>query len=170
VVSTGTMAGIDDLLENAAEYAERYPAADLTAAPEKQLAVVACMDGRIDVHALFGLAEGDAHVIRNAGGAITDDVIRSLAASQRLLGTREVLLVQHTGCGLHGLSDEEFADAVERDTGQRPPWQVGGFEDLEEHVRLSIRRVAESPFLPHTDRVRGFVFDTRTGTLTEVSG
>jgi carbonic anhydrase len=133
-----------------------------------RVAVVACMDARLDPAALFGLAPGDAHVIRNAGGAVTDDVIRSLAISQRLLGTTEVLLVHHTSCGMTSFDGAEFVSGLEAETGLRPTWSAETFTDLDEHVRLSARRVMESPFLPCRDSVRGFVYDVGGGALREV--
>jgi carbonic anhydrase len=140
----------------------------LSARPARKLAVIACMDARLDPSRLLGLREGDAHVIRNAGGVVTDDTIRSLSISQRLLGTEEVVLVQHTDCGLLTITDEEFAQAVEEDVGVRPQWPAEAFTDLDENVRRSVTRIKSSPFLPHTDSVRGFVFDVRTGELREV--
>jgi carbonic anhydrase len=159
---------IDDLLAHNRRYTAAYVDHGLSARPTLRVAVVACMDARIDAHAALGLRQGDAHVIRNAGGIVTDDVLRSLLVSQRLLGTREVMLIHHTGCGLLGLDDEELAAAIERDTGARPPFPLGAFNDLDEDVRRSIRAVAECPFLPHRDVVRGFVDDVATGRLREV--
>jgi carbonic anhydrase len=140
----------------------------LTARPARKLAVVACMDARLDPYRVLELRQGDAHVIRNAGGVVTDDTIRSLSISQRLLGTEEVVLVQHTDCGLLTITEEEFKMALEEDVGVRPEWSVESFTDLDENVRESIARVKSSPFLPHKDSVRGFVFDVRTGELREV--
>lgn len=137
-------------------------------APAMRLAVVACMDARLDVHRVLGLSDGDAHVIRNAGGVVTDDVIRSLVISQRLLGTEEVALVHHTGCGMLTFDDDELAEHIRRDTGVRPPFALEAFTDLDENVRRSIRRIVASPFLPHRDRVRGYVCDIGTGRLREV--
>ena len=159
----------DDLLRNNEAFAERFDDGDAPARPAKRIAVVACMDARVNPFAILGLEPGDAHVIRNAGGVITDDEIRSLAISQRLLGTEEVVLIHHTGCGMLGLSDEEFKRQVREDAGVEPPWPVGGFDDLEESVRRSIERIRTSPFLPHKDSVRGFVYDVRTGRLSEVT-
>ena len=136
--------------------------------PRRQVAVVACMDSRIDLFALLGLAVGDAHVIRNAGGIITDDTIRSLAISQRFLGTREIVLVHHTKCGLQGLDDEQVAADLEAETGQRPGWRAGGFTDPAEDVRRSIAAVRADPFIAAKESVRGFVFDVETGALEEV--
>jgi carbonic anhydrase len=157
----------DDLLANNARYAATF-SGPLPLPPAKGVAVVACMDARLDVYRILGLNEGEAHVIRNAGGVVTDDEIRSLAISQRLLGTREVILIHHTDCGMLTFSDDDFRSAVERDTGQRPPWDSAAFPDLEGDVRASKERITGSPFVPHTDQVRGFVFDVATGKLTEV--
>jgi carbonic anhydrase len=157
----------DEYLENNARYAEGF-SGPLPLPPSKQVAVIACMDARLDVYRILGLAEGEAHVIRNAGGVVTDDQIRSLAISQRLLGTREVILIHHTDCGMLTFTDAGFRDQVETDTGVRPSWSAEAFDDVEADVRRSIRRVTASPFLPHTDQVRGFVFDVATGRLAEV--
>jgi len=159
---------IDDLLENNRGYAAAYVSHGLSARPTLRVAVVVCMDARIDVHAALGLQQGDAHVIRNAGGVVTDDVLRSLLISQRLLGTREAMLVHHTGCGLLDFTDDELADAVERDTGVRPPFPLGAIRDLDEDVQRSVRAVATCPFLPHREVVRGFVYDVATGRLREI--
>jgi carbonic anhydrase len=137
--------------------------------PGKQVAVVACMDARLNVYALLGLHEGEAHVIRNAGGVITDDAIRSLAISQRLLGTQEIILIHHTDCGMLTFSDDGFRRSIQDDTGIKPAWAAEAFGDLDEDVRQSVARVKASPFLPHTGSVRGFVFDVATGKLNEVS-
>ena len=163
------MSVTDDLLKNNERYAEGFDKADLAKAPAKQLAVVACMDARLDVYSILGLEPGDAHVIRNAGGIVSDEEIRSLTISQRALGTREIVLIHHTGCGMQGLDDEDFTSELERETGTRPPWRPGGFDDLEQDVRESIARIRESPFIPHTDNVRGFVYDVETGRLAEVA-
>ena len=137
--------------------------------PGKRVAIVACMDARVNPYGIFGLEEGDAHVIRNAGGAVTDDAIRSLAISQRLLGTEEIILVHHTDCGMLTFTDAAFARQIQDDTGIRPPWAAEAFSDLEEDVRQSIARIKASPFVPKKDAVRGFVFDVKTGALSEVS-
>jgi carbonic anhydrase len=129
---------------------------------------VSCMDSRIDLFAVFGLKVGDAHMIRNAGGLVTDDTVRSLAISQRFLGTKEILLVHHTNCGLEGMDDAKLADDMERETGERPTWRAGGFTDPAESVRASMERVRTDPFIAVKDSVRGFVFDVKTGALTEV--
>ncbi len=158
----------DDLLEHNARYAAAFDRPDLPGPPRLARAVVACMDARLDVAAALGLDLGAAHVIRNAGGIVTDDVIRSLCLSQRALGTREIVLVHHTRCGVEGLDDEAFASAVEADVGQRPPWRFGGFADVEDDVRRSAQLLRDSPFVPHTDHIRGFVYDVDTGRLHEV--
>jgi carbonic anhydrase len=142
---------------------------DSPAAPAKKLAVIACMDARLDPARILGLEEGDAHVIRNAGGVVTDDEIRSLSISQHLLGTEEIVLIHHTDCGMLTISDEEFADRLEAETGERPHWRAHSFNDLDENVRDSIRLIKESPFVPRTDSVRGYVYDVRTGELREVA-
>jgi len=158
----------DAYLENNARYAEGF-SGPLPMPPSKHVAVVACMDARLDVYRMLGLADGEAHVIRNAGGVVTDDQIRSLAISQRLLGTREVILIHHTDCGMLTFTDAGFRDQVEADTGVRPTWSAEAFDDVATDVRRSLRRVLASPFLPHTDQVRGFVFDVATGGLSEVT-
>jgi carbonic anhydrase len=137
-------------------------------APRRKLAVLACMDARIDPARLLGLEEGDAHVIRNAGGVVTDDALRSLAISQHLLGTEEVVLIKHTDCGMLALSDDEFADRLERETGSRPEWRAHGFADLEQAVRDGVERIRSSPFVPRSERVRGLVYEVETGRLREV--
>jgi carbonic anhydrase len=157
----------DDLLANNAHYAETF-AGPLPLPPARQVAVLACMDARLDVYRVLGLAEGDAHVIRNAGGVVTDDEIRSLAISQRLLGTREIVLIHHTDCGMLTFTDEDLLGAIEADTGVRPTWSCETFTDLEADVRASVQRILDSPFVPVKDSVRGFVFDVATGRLTEV--
>ena len=162
------LTAIDEYLVSNARYADSF-AGPLPSPPSSNLAVVACMDARLNVYALLGLAEGEAHVLRNAGGVITDDQIRSLAISQRLLGTREIMLIHHTDCGMLSVTDEEFARGVEEDAGVRPPWSPGFFSDLEDDVRQSVARIKASPFIPHKERVRGFVFDVATGKLSEVT-
>jgi carbonic anhydrase len=159
----------DDLLRNADAYAEQFSAADLPAAPARRVAVVACMDARLNVHALLGLADGDAHVIRNAGGAITDDEIRSLAISQHKLGTEEIIVIHHTQCGMQGLAEDEFKRDLHEGAGVRPHWDVESFEDQDAYMREALARITSSPFIPHKDSVRGFVYDVRTGALREVS-
>jgi carbonic anhydrase len=163
------MSLIDELLANNARYAASVHKRGLPSKPAKRLAVVACMDARLVPTDALGLEEGDAHVIRNAGGVITDDEIRSLAISQRLLGTEEIVLIQHTDCGMLSITDDDFKRSLEEDTGVRPTWPVEAFDDLDENVRLSIGRIQASPFIPHRDAVRGFVYDVETGKLREVS-
>ena len=163
------MSAIDELLENNACYAETFEQGDLHLPPALGLAVVACMDARLDTHKLLGLAEGDAHVIRNAGGVVTDDAIRSLVISQRLLGTREIMLVHHTDCGMLTFRDDDVKDMIEADTGIRPSFALEGFGGLEQDVRQSIARIKASPFVPLKDQIRGFVYDCATGRLNEVS-
>src|SRR5262252_1163741 len=163
------MSVTDELVRNNRAYAGSFKKGDLPLPPAKRVAVLACMDARLDVHKILGLQEGDAHVIRNAGGAATDDAIRSLAISQRLLGTREIILIHHTDCGMLTFTDDAFKSAIADDTGIKPPWSAESFPDLEEDVRQSINRIKASPFVPHTDAIRGFVFDVATGKLNEVS-
>jgi carbonic anhydrase len=162
------MSATDELLENAARYAEGFDHGDLPLPPAKRVAVLACMDARLNPHALLGLSEGDAHVIRNAGGVVTDDEIRSLAISQRLLGTEEIILIHHTDCGMLTFEDDAFRRAIQEETGIKPEWAVEAFDDLEDDVRQSIARIKSSPFIPKTDQVRGFVYDVKTGRLDEV--
>ena len=163
------MTATDDALKNNAQYAEGFDKADLPLPPALNLAVVACMDARLDTHKLLGIQEGDAHVIRNAGGVVTDDVIRSLVISQRLLGTREVVLIHHTDCGMLTFRDDDVKDAIQADTGLRPSFAMEAFGDLEGDVRQSIARIKASPFVPVKDQIRGFVYDCATGRLNEVS-
>jgi carbonic anhydrase len=159
---------IDALLANAGRHASEFNDHDLPARPATGVAIVACMDARLDVYSVLGLKPGDAHVIRNAGGVVTDDVIRSLIISQRLLGTTEIMLIHHSGCGMLGFTDDELAAQVEADTGQRPPFAFAAFQDLDDHVRQSITTVETSPYLPHPDTVRGFVYDVESGRLREI--
>jgi carbonic anhydrase len=163
------MSFTDDLLRNNEAYADGFDKADLPLPPAKKLAVVACMDARLNPYAILGLKEGDAHVIRNAGGVVTDDEIRSLAISQRLLGTEEVILIHHTDCGMLTFTDDEFKASIQKDTGIKPEWAAEAFPDLEEDVRQSIARVKASPFVPRKDSVRGFVYEVETGRLREVT-
>jgi carbonic anhydrase len=158
----------NELLQNAEVYAERFDQGELPLPPAKRIAVLACMDARLNPYGLLGLSEGDAHVIRNAGGVVTDDEIRSLAISQRLLGTEEIILIHHTDCGMLTFSDDEFRRQVQTDTGIKPEWAAEAFDDLEEDVRQSIARIKSSPFIPRKDSVRGFVYDVKTGRLDEV--
>ena len=162
------MSATDEYLANNARYAESF-SGPLPMPPSSHLAVVACMDARLNVYALLGLGDGEAHVIRNAGGVITDDEIRSLAISQRLLGTREIMLIHHTDCGMLTFTDDEFKRSILEDTGIKPHWGAESFPDLEEDVRQSIARIKASPFVPYTDAIRGFVFDVATGKLGEVT-
>jgi carbonic anhydrase len=163
------MSAMDDLLKNNEDYAAGFDKGDLPAPPAKGVAVIACMDARLDISKILGLEEGDAHVIRNAGGVVTDDEIRSLAISQRLLGTTEVMLIHHTGCGMLTFSDDEFRRLILDDTGIEPEWSAEAFADLDADVRKSMSRVTSSPFLPHTDKVRGFVYEVESGRLREVT-
>ena len=163
------MSVTDELLRNAERYAERFDQGELPLPPAKRVAVLACMDARLNPSGLLGLSEGDAHVIRNAGGVVTDDEIRSLAISQRLLGTEEVILIHHTDCGMLTFSDDAFRRQVQDDTGIKPEWAAEAFDDLDEDVRRSIARIKSSPFIPRKDSVRGFVYDVRTGRLDEVT-
>ena len=162
------MTVIDELLENATSYAASFDKADLPLPPARRIAIVACMDARLNPYGLLGLHEGDAHVIRNAGGVITDDEIRSLAISQRLLGTEEIMLIHHTDCGMLTFSDEGFREGIQSDTGIKPAWPAEAFDDLDADVRQSIARIKASPFIPKKDTVRGFVYDVETGSLREV--
>jgi carbonic anhydrase len=159
----------DDLLANAEAYAARFDKGDLPMPPGKRLAIVACMDARLNPHGLLGLQEGDAHVIRNAGGVITDDAIRSLAISQRLLGTEEIILIHHTDCGMLTFTDDDFRRSVQADTGIKPEWAAESFSDVDEDVLQSIARIKASPFIPRKDSVRGFVYDVRSGRLREAT-
>jgi carbonic anhydrase len=162
------MSVTDELLANNERYADGFTG-PLPMPPAKGVAVVACMDARLNVYALLGLEEGQAHVIRNAGGVITDDEIRSLAISQRLLGTGEIILIHHTDCGMLTFTDDDFKAAIQADTGIKPAWSAEAFNDLDTDVRQSIARIKASPFVPHKDSVRGFVFDVATGKLSEVA-
>jgi carbonic anhydrase len=163
------MSETDDLLRNAEQYASSFDKGDLPLPPARKVAVVACMDARLIPTRVLGLDEGDAHVIRNAGGVVTDDTIRSLAISQRLLGTEEIILIHHTDCGMLTFTDDEFKRSVQDDVGVRPEWAAEAFPDLEEDVRQSIARIEASPFIPHKEQVRGFVYEVETGRLREVS-
>ncbi len=158
----------DELLRNNEAYAAGFDKGDLPLPPAKKVAVVACMDARLDVHGLLGLQLGDAHVIRNAGGVVTDDEIRSLAISQRLLGTEEIVLIHHTDCGMLTFTDDEFKRAIQDETGIKPEWAAEAFQDLEEDVRQSLRRIEASPFVTKHESLRGFIFDVGTGWLDEV--
>src|SRR5690349_8150118 len=162
------MSVTDDLLRNNEAYAENFDKGDLPLPPAKKVAVVACMDARLDVHGLLGLQLGDAHVIRNAGGVITEDEIRSLAISQRLLGTSEIILIHHTDCGMLTFTDDGFKASIQDEIGIKPTWSAEAFGDLDADVRQSIARIKASPFVPRKDSIRGFVFDVATGKLNEV--
>ena len=162
------MSVTDELLQNAKTYSASFDKGDLPMPPGKKVAVVACMDARLNPYGLLGLKEGDAHVIRNAGGVITDDEIRSLAISQRLLGTEEIVLLHHTDCGMLTFTDDEFKRSIEEETGIKPAWAPESFSDLDEDLRQSLARVKASPFIPEKRSVRGFVYEVENGTLREV--
>jgi len=157
-----------EYLENNTGYAATFQG-PLPLPPSRQIAVVACMDARLDVYRVLGIAEGEAHVIRNAGGVVTDDVLRSLTISQRLLGTREIVLVHHTDCGMLTFTDDAFKSEIQAETGVKPRWAAEAFADLDVDVRQSLARISQATSIPHTDAVRGFVFDVATGLLREVS-
>jgi len=161
------MSVTDELIANNAEYAAGF-SGPLPLPPAKHVAVLACMDARINVYGVLGLHEGEAHVIRNAGGVVTEDEIRSLAISQRLLGTEEIILIHHTDCGMLTFTDDEFKRSIQDEVGIKPAWAAEAFSDLDEDVRQSIARIRGNPFIPKKDSVRGFVFDVATGRLTEV--
>jgi carbonic anhydrase len=163
------MSTTDELLHNARAYAEGFDRGDLPLPPARGLVVVACMDARFDPYRVLGLQEGDAHVIRNAGGVVTDDAIRSLAVSQRLGGTEEVMLIHHTDCGMLATSDDEFRRSLQEEVGIKPTWAVETFGDVDEDVRQSVARVRSSPFIPRKGSVRGFVYEVETGRLREVT-
>jgi carbonic anhydrase len=160
------MSATDELVQNSQRYAF---AGALPMPPGRQVAVVACMDARLNPYGLLGLREGDAHVIRNAGGVVTDDVIRSLTISQRLLGTREIILIHHTDCGMLTFKDDAVKAQIEAEIGLRPPFALEAFSDLDQDVKQSIARIQASPFVPHKESVRGFVYDVQSGKLREVS-
>jgi carbonic anhydrase len=163
------MSVTDDLVANSAQYAEGFDKGDLPMPPGKGVAVLACMDARLNPYGLLGLEEGDAHVIRNAGGVVTDDEIRSLAISQRLLGTSEIILIHHTDCGMLTFTDDEFKRQIQDETGVKPEWAAEAFPDVDEDVRQSIARIQASPFIPKKDSVRGFVYEVESGKLREVT-
>jgi carbonic anhydrase len=163
------MSTIDELLQNNARYSESFDQGDLPLPPAKKIAVLTCMDARLSPYVMLGLNEGDAHVIRNAGGVVTDDEIRSLAISQRLLGTEEIMLIHHTDCGMLTFTDDEFRRQIQEDTGVKPQWAAEAFPELEADVRQSMARIQASPFIPNKDSVRGFVYDVETGSLSEVT-
>jgi carbonic anhydrase len=162
------MSTTDALLENAKSYAASFDKGDLPMPPGRKIAIVACMDARLNPYGLLGLQEGDAHVIRNAGGVITDDEIRSLAISQRLLGTEEIVLIHHTDCGMLTFTDDDFRRSIQDETGIKPEWAAEAFPDVDEDVRQSLARVKASPFIPKKDSVRGFVYEVESGNLREV--
>ena len=162
------MSTTDELLRNAQAYADSFDKGDLPLAPAKKVAVLACMDARLNPYGILGLQEGDAHVIRNAGGVVTDDEIRSLAISQRLLGTEEIILIHHTDCGMLTFSDDEFKRSIQDEVGIKPEWAAEAFGDLDEDVRQSVGRIKASPFIPRKDSIRGFVYEVETGRLREV--
>ena len=163
------MSTTDDLLRNAEDYAASFDKGDLPLPPARKVAVLACMDARLNPYGILGLKEGDAHIIRNAGGVVTDDEIRSLAISQRLLGTEEIVLIHHTDCGMLTFTDDAFKRAVQDDVGIKPEWAAEAFDDLDEDVRQSVARIKASPFIPRKDSVRGFVYEVETGRLREVT-
>jgi carbonic anhydrase len=163
------MSVTDELLKNAEAYAASFDKGDLPLPPARRIAIVACMDARLNPYGLLGLQEGDAHVIRNAGGVITDDEIRSLSISQRLLGTEEIVLIHHTDCGMLTFTDDEFKRSVQDEVGIKPEWAAEAFPDIDEDVRQSVARIRASPFIPHRDSVRGFVYQVEDGRLREVS-
>jgi carbonic anhydrase len=162
------MTAIDDLLQRHIDGPDLGAPDVPTPVPALHLAVVTCMDARIKVFDVFGLKHGEVHIMRNAGGVVTDDIIRSLSISQRKLGTREVIVMQHTSCGLATITDDDFKNELEEATGLRPPWAVEAFREVKDSVRQSVERVRRSPFIQHTDNVRGFVYDVRTAALEEV--
>ena len=163
------MSVTDELLRNNERYAQSFDKGDLTSPPAKQVAVVACMDARLNIYGMLGLEEGDAHVILNAGGVITDDEIRSLTISQRLLGTHEIMLIHHTDCGMLTFSEEEVKGQIQEEVGIKPHFALESFSDLEEDVRQSIGRIQASPFIPHKESMRGFIYEVETGRLREVT-
>jgi carbonic anhydrase len=163
------MSTTDELLRNAEAYADAFDKGDLPLPPGRKIAVLACMDARLNPYGILGLQEGDAHVIRNAGGVVTDDEIRSLAISQRLLGTEEIILIHHTDCGMLTFTDDDFKRSIQDDVGIKPEWAVETFADLDEDVRQSVARIKASPFIPRKDAVRGFVYEVETGRLREVT-
>jgi len=158
----------DELLANAEQYTDSFEKGHLPMPPARKIAIVACMDARLNVYGLLGLEEGDAHVIRNAGGVITEDEVRSLAISQRLLGTEEIVLIHHTDCGMLTFTDDEFKASIQEETGIKPPWAPESFSDVDADVRQSLARIQSSPFIPLKDNVRGFVYEVETGVLREV--
>ena len=162
------MSQTDELLGNAESYAAGFDKGELPLPPARGVAVVACMDARVNPYGILGLAEGDAHVIRNAGGVITDDEIRSLAISQNLLGTKEIILIHHTDCGMLTFTDDQFKQQLKESTGEEPSWSAEAFSNLDQDVRDSIERIKSSPFIPNKDNIRGFVYEVESGKLREV--
>ena len=162
------MSVTDELLANSKRYQAAFTKGDLALPPAKRIAVLACMDARLNVYGLLGLNEGDSHVIRNAGGVVTAGDLRSLAISQRLLGTREILLIHHTDCGMLTFKDDEFRGQICQEVGQKPLWAAEAFSNLEDDVRQSINRIMSDPFIPIKDSVRGFIYNVKTGALDEV--
>ncbi|HEV7755476.1 MAG TPA: carbonic anhydrase [Mycobacteriales bacterium] len=163
------MSVTDELLANSERYAASFDKGDLPLPPARHVAVLACMDARLNPYGLLGLSEGDAHVIRNAGGVVTADELRSLAISQRLLGTTEIILIHHTDCGMLTFTDDEFKRSVEDETGLRPSWAAEAFTDVDQDVRQSVARIQADPFIPHKESVRGFVYEVESGKLREVT-
>ena len=163
------MSVTDELLQHNESYAANFDKGDLPMPPARKIAVVTCMDARLNPYGALGLSEGDAHVIRNAGGVVTDDEIRSLAISQRLLGTEEIVLIHHTDCGMLTFTDDDFKRQIQEDTGIKPEWAAEAFSDLDEDVRQSIARIQASPFIPNKDAIRGFVYEVESGRLREVT-
>ena len=163
------MSVTDELVANNQAYAADFDKGDLPLPPGRKVAVVACMDARLNPYGILGLHEGDAHVIRNAGGVVTDDEIRSLAISQRLLGTEEIILIHHTDCGMLTFTDDAFKRSIQDETGVKPEWAAESFPDVDEDVRQSLARIQASPFIPRKDAVRGFVYEVETGKLREVT-
>jgi carbonic anhydrase len=159
----------DELVEASGRYAASFDKGELPLPPGRHVAIVACMDARLNVYGLLGLTEGDAHVIRNAGGVVTQDELRSLAISQRLLGTTEIVLIHHTDCGMLTFTDDGFRREIEAETGIKPTWAAEAFTDLDDDVRQNIGRIKADPFIPHKESVRGFVYDVKSGELREVS-
>ncbi len=162
------MSTTDELLANNEAYAGSFDKGDLPLPPARKVAILACMDARLNVYGALGLGEGDAHVIRNAGGVVTDDEIRSLAISQRLLGTEEIILIHHTDCGMLTFTDDQFKESIQQETGIKPEWAAEAFSDLEVDVRQSIARIKASPFIPRKDAIRGFIYEVESGRLREV--
>jgi carbonic anhydrase len=158
----------DELLTNAGQYQASFDKGSLPLPPARHIAIVACMDARLNVYGLLGLSEGDAHVIRNAGGIVTQDELRSLAISQRLLGTTEIVLIHHTDCGMLTFTDDEFRQGIEKETGVKPTWAAEAFSDLDEDVKQNIARIKAETSIPHKESVRGFIYDVATGGLREV--